>query len=444
MASVFRVLRMPVLLQPQNATLVIMTCVYLHNFLRKSSLSYAPHEILDTAEALHSVDTTVGIEGEMTSFIPFRPIARRASNFAENVRHIFTQYVNYAHKLPWQESHSSCIRDAEDPTSMVDLCTFQLIRWFSPVTTPYQTPNSQKDPTSSSTVYTERTRQMTDLSYAEAVSTDRTSLPSERLLALSAGPLPNINFRSSCRVYTGRSNEHSLVRQCSLAQVSEEIWEAVNTEAFRADKVKRGEWGAAPVCKGRGEREIPDKTRRTSGIVRHDSHKGKSESDPHRESNPVRLGRRRILAPVRSTAQMLYCTFPRAGLASTTGGIDRAKVSILGTRLSARAVTIKQTCFVPLLRRRQLMGLACWSEQLSIARPFLAVILSVCAVQPWDVHGPESSGLKIADKFRSDDAGPLSYAGSGPMDGGKKPGQLRLDGGKTPDLRRLDGGKTPA
>ncbi|KAJ8884459.1 hypothetical protein PR048_016316 [Dryococelus australis] len=80
----------------------------------------------------------------------------------------------------------------EDPTSMVNICTFQLIQWFSPVTSPYQTANSPKDPTGgSSTVYT-----------------DRMSLPRERLLALSAGAPPNINFRSSCRVYTGRANQH--------------------------------------------------------------------------------------------------------------------------------------------------------------------------------------------------------------------------------------------
>ncbi|KAJ8894346.1 hypothetical protein PR048_006974 [Dryococelus australis] len=62
MASVFRVLRKPVRLKPLSATLVKMTCVYLHNFLRKRSSSYAPHEILDTVKELHSVDTTVGLK----------------------------------------------------------------------------------------------------------------------------------------------------------------------------------------------------------------------------------------------------------------------------------------------------------------------------------------------------------------------------------------------
>jgi hypothetical protein len=37
MSSVFQVLRKPMLLSPEKATIIIMTCVYLHNFLRKSS-----------------------------------------------------------------------------------------------------------------------------------------------------------------------------------------------------------------------------------------------------------------------------------------------------------------------------------------------------------------------------------------------------------------------
>lgn len=39
MSSIFRVLRKPMLLSPEKATIVIMACVYLHNFLRKSKNS---------------------------------------------------------------------------------------------------------------------------------------------------------------------------------------------------------------------------------------------------------------------------------------------------------------------------------------------------------------------------------------------------------------------
>lgn len=36
MSAVFRVLRKPILLQPDKATIIVLCCVYLHNFLRKS------------------------------------------------------------------------------------------------------------------------------------------------------------------------------------------------------------------------------------------------------------------------------------------------------------------------------------------------------------------------------------------------------------------------
>jgi len=38
-SSIFRVLRKPLLLEPEKAEIVVMTIVYLHNFLRKSSFS---------------------------------------------------------------------------------------------------------------------------------------------------------------------------------------------------------------------------------------------------------------------------------------------------------------------------------------------------------------------------------------------------------------------
>lgn len=46
MASVFRVLRRPMLLEPDKATKITMTCALLHNFLRKSrtyNSQYAPN-----------------------------------------------------------------------------------------------------------------------------------------------------------------------------------------------------------------------------------------------------------------------------------------------------------------------------------------------------------------------------------------------------------------
>nr|CAI5834072.1 unnamed protein product [Callosobruchus analis]CAI5861676.1 unnamed protein product [Callosobruchus analis] len=52
-STVFRVLRKPLLLKPENAQLVVMACVHLHNYLRKSPTSkhlYCPDGALDSEE----------------------------------------------------------------------------------------------------------------------------------------------------------------------------------------------------------------------------------------------------------------------------------------------------------------------------------------------------------------------------------------------------------
>lgn len=53
MLSVFRVFRAPLLLQPEQAKVITLTCIYLHNFLKKSSSSrslYAPEGTFDYIE----------------------------------------------------------------------------------------------------------------------------------------------------------------------------------------------------------------------------------------------------------------------------------------------------------------------------------------------------------------------------------------------------------
>lgn len=54
MSSVFRILRKPILLKPQHATTVILSCVYLHNFLRKYSISYASNTPVNADEGNNS------------------------------------------------------------------------------------------------------------------------------------------------------------------------------------------------------------------------------------------------------------------------------------------------------------------------------------------------------------------------------------------------------
>ncbi|CAH2011284.1 unnamed protein product [Acanthoscelides obtectus] len=61
LSSVFRVLRKPILLKEDNAALVVLSCVYLHNFLRRSKTSrniYTPTGSFDIEPNTRYLSTT--------------------------------------------------------------------------------------------------------------------------------------------------------------------------------------------------------------------------------------------------------------------------------------------------------------------------------------------------------------------------------------------------
>jgi hypothetical protein len=102
LASVFRVFRKPMLLQPNKVSIITMTCILLHNFLRRSKTSstrYTPQGTLD-----------VEIEGredqtEMSSFLPLTRIARKPSMEATTIRDKFAEYFNTSGKIEWQDKY---------------------------------------------------------------------------------------------------------------------------------------------------------------------------------------------------------------------------------------------------------------------------------------------------------------------------------------------------
>lgn len=98
MSARFRVLRKPIALQPSEASRVVMTCVLLHNFLRKSSNSrsiYTPSGYTDTV--VNGGITNPGTwrkdfgEGE-GAFKPMKNIARRSSLTAIQIRNKFAEH----------------------------------------------------------------------------------------------------------------------------------------------------------------------------------------------------------------------------------------------------------------------------------------------------------------------------------------------------------------
>lgn len=109
LSSVFRVLRKPMLLEPEKAQSVVMACLYLHNYLRKSSTSrqiYSPQELLDSENKGRLISGSWRNEQETTSFLPLKNIPRRSNRTAQDIRDEFSAYFMTENgKIPWQDEY---------------------------------------------------------------------------------------------------------------------------------------------------------------------------------------------------------------------------------------------------------------------------------------------------------------------------------------------------
>lgn len=96
-STVFRVLRLPMSLEPETAKKVTLSIIYLHNFLRKSPSKqiYNPPGIFDQ-ECLHSGELMLGVwrQDEPGGFSTFPTVPRRSTIYAESVRNRFTDYFS--------------------------------------------------------------------------------------------------------------------------------------------------------------------------------------------------------------------------------------------------------------------------------------------------------------------------------------------------------------
>lgn len=110
LASVFRILRKPFLLQPQKVETIVMTLVLLHNFLRRSSSCtvYTPQGSIDS-ENTENGEVIPGAwrnDTEGTSFHPLQIIPRRsAANYKENREELAHYFLNEG-KIPWQDHYA--------------------------------------------------------------------------------------------------------------------------------------------------------------------------------------------------------------------------------------------------------------------------------------------------------------------------------------------------
>lgn len=106
-SSVFRILRKPLLLEPQKAEIVVLTIVYLHNFLRKSKASrnlYNPPGSFDIEEEGQLIEGSW--RRNVQPLEPLVNVPRRSKTSAQDIRNEFATYFIGNGALSWQNNYS--------------------------------------------------------------------------------------------------------------------------------------------------------------------------------------------------------------------------------------------------------------------------------------------------------------------------------------------------
>lgn len=110
LSAVFRVLRKPMLLEPNKARDVVLTTIYLHNYLRKSKNSRNTYTPAGTFDSELNDGTVVAgtwrrddvkIVNE-TSMCKLKQIPRKSPSNAQEIRVEFAEYFFTNGRIPWQ------------------------------------------------------------------------------------------------------------------------------------------------------------------------------------------------------------------------------------------------------------------------------------------------------------------------------------------------------
>lgn len=110
-SAIFRVLRKPMLLEPEKAELVVMTIICLHNFLRKSHSSrniYTPNGSFDKEEngVLIPGSWRTESQNNVTSLTPLKNLPRKSSLSAQNIRAELAEYFMSNGSVSWQKDYA--------------------------------------------------------------------------------------------------------------------------------------------------------------------------------------------------------------------------------------------------------------------------------------------------------------------------------------------------
>jgi len=98
LASRYRIFKKPISLAPEKVSIITMTCILLHNFLRRSETSasiYTPPGMIDSCDNFGSIIQPGSWRNEVVGNCALRPlnqIPRRSSMNANQIREEFTTY----------------------------------------------------------------------------------------------------------------------------------------------------------------------------------------------------------------------------------------------------------------------------------------------------------------------------------------------------------------
>lgn len=99
LSAVFRVLRKPIILDPEKATLVVLSTIHLHNFLKNSTTS---NRLCTSPDFPNNVQLE---QTETSSFLNIRNIPRKSINVQE-IRRELAEYFIGNGRVQWQDDYA--------------------------------------------------------------------------------------------------------------------------------------------------------------------------------------------------------------------------------------------------------------------------------------------------------------------------------------------------
>ncbi|GBN84796.1 hypothetical protein AVEN_212124-1 [Araneus ventricosus] len=106
-SAVFRVLRKPMLLEPETAELIVMTVILLHNYLRVHSRNlYTPPGTFDHEVNGVLVEGSWRKEANMTSMLQLKRSPRKSTKYCQKIRDEIAEYFIKGGFLEWQNNYA--------------------------------------------------------------------------------------------------------------------------------------------------------------------------------------------------------------------------------------------------------------------------------------------------------------------------------------------------